>query len=170
MTHFKDYGEASGQILSTSKCKFYTGSVSNSRIASIRECLGFSSGSLPFSYLGVPLFKGKPKRIHLLPIVDRIKNKLASWKGSLSSIMGRVQLVQSIIQGMLIYSFSVYSWPFSLLHSLDKWVKNFIWSGDILSRKLVTVSWNKVCKPLAKGGLGIRPFKTINEAGMLHLC
>lgn len=169
MALFKEYGDVSGQVLSSSKCRFYAGSTPNSRIATIKDCLGFSAGSPPFTYLGVPLFKHKPKRIHL-PIADRIKNKLASWKGSLLSIKGRVQLVQSIIQGMLIYSFRVYSWPASLLHSLDKWVKNFIWSGDSLTRKLITVSWNKVCKPLAEGGLGIRPFKTINEAGMLHLC
>lgn len=71
---------------------------------------------------------------------------------------------------MLIYSFRVYSWPAALLKSLDKCVKNFIWSGDPLIRKLVTVSWNTVCKPLAEGGLGIRPFKAINDAGMLKLC
>jgi len=41
-------------------------------------------------------------------ITDRIKTKLSTWKGTSLSIMGRVQLVKSIIHGMLVYSFHVY--------------------------------------------------------------
>lgn len=102
--------------------------------------LGFSAGSLPFNYLGVPLFKGKPKLIYLQPIIDRIKSKISSWKGSILSIMGRLQLVNSVIQGMLAYSFHIYVWPVSLIMQLDGWIRNFIWSGDIHKRKYVTVA------------------------------
>ncbi|KEH30119.1 hypothetical protein MTR_4g063625 [Medicago truncatula] len=55
--------------------------------------------------------------------------------------MGRVQLVKSIIHGMLVSSFHVYMWPRRLLDDLDKWIKNFILSGDVNTRKLCTVSW-----------------------------
>ncbi|XP_019451878.1 PREDICTED: uncharacterized protein LOC109353979 [Lupinus angustifolius] len=51
---------------------------------------GHSVG-LPFNYLGVPLFKGKPKKIHLQAIADGIILKLATWKGALLSLMGRVE-------------------------------------------------------------------------------
>jgi ribonuclease HI len=49
-------------------------------------------------------------------------------------------------------------------------MKNFIWSGDLNQRKLVTVGWKKVCKPFAEGGLGIRSIITLNEASNLKLC
>jgi hypothetical protein len=52
---------------------------------------------MPFNYLGVPIFKGKPKACHLQPIADKIKLKLSAWKASLLSIAGRVQLVKSVI-------------------------------------------------------------------------
>lgn len=86
MLIYKAYGETFGQHLSTNKCKFYSSSITP------RNILGFSSGRLPFTYLGVPLFKGKPKALHLQPIADKIKLKMASWKGSTLSILGRVQL------------------------------------------------------------------------------
>lgn len=54
----------------------------------MRNSLGFAQGQIPFTYLGVPIFKGKPKVAHLQPITDKIKTKLATWKGSLLSIMG----------------------------------------------------------------------------------
>lgn len=134
MQLFQLYGESSGQFLSIEKCRFYVSSITPRRSAAISRLLGFRVGQLPITYLGVPFFKGKPKKIYLQPIVDRIKNKLSSWKGSSLSIMGRVELVKSVIQGIASYSFHVYAWPISLLKQVDGWIRNFIWSRDINAR------------------------------------
>ena len=90
--------------------------------------------------------------MHFRMVTDKIKNKLATWKGSTLSIMGRVQLVKSIIHGMLVYSFHVYLWPCRLLRLLDTWIKNFIWSGDVLTKKVCAVSWSVMCCPWEEGG------------------
>lgn len=127
-------------------------------------------GSFTFNYLGVLIFKGKPKSLHLQPIADKIKIKLSSWKASLLSIAGRVQLVKFVIHGMLIQTLSVYSWPVSLLKEIEKCIRNFIWSADIEKRKMVTVAWHKVCKPYVEGGLGIRSLIALNSASNLKLC
>jgi len=166
---FNDYSEVSGQIINNSKSWFYSGAMTSSRAQMIAGMHGFSAGTIPFSYLGCPIFKGKPKGIYFQAIVDRIKAKFATWKGSLLSIMGRVQLVKSIIHGMLVYSFHIYMWPKRLLHQLDSWIKNFIWSGDINTRKVCTVSWKIMCRSWAAGGLDIKPTHLINESLMLHL-
>ena len=132
---FNKYSAISGQIVNNSKSRFFMGSMSVTRINMIANMLGFSVGTVPFLYLGCPIFQGKPKVIHLRSITDKIRKKLATWKGIILSIMGRVQLVKSIIHGMLVYSFHVYFWPRRLLRLLDSWIKNFIWSGDVLSKK-----------------------------------
>jgi ribonuclease HI len=88
----------------------------------------------------------------------------------LLSIAGRVQLVKAVVQSMLTYSITLYSWPVSLLKDLEKCIKNFIWSGDLDKRKLVTVSWKKVCRPVAQGGLNLRSLITLNKASNLKLC
>jgi len=85
------------------------------------------------------------------------------------SIMGKVQLVKSIIHGMLVYSFHIYMWPRRLLHQLDSWIKNFIWSGDIGTRKVCTVSWKIMYRSWAAGGLDIEPTRLINESLILQL-
>ncbi|XP_019447216.1 PREDICTED: uncharacterized protein LOC109350434 [Lupinus angustifolius] len=164
-----DYPQVSGQQINTQKCRFYVINASARTTQSISSLLGFVRGSLPFTYVGVHLFQGKPKRCHLQPNADRILAKLATWKGSSLSIMGRVELVRSIIHSMLIYSFYVYKWPASLIDCLDKGIRNFIWSGDIGTRKLVTVAWSKVCVPISQGGLGLRSTKMLNKAALLHL-
>jgi hypothetical protein len=102
-----------------------------------------------------PSFVGKPKVIHFKAIADKIKVKLASWKGALLSIMGRVQLVRAIIFGMLVYSFHIYAMPIALFRMLDSWIRNFIWSGDIMTKKICTVAWKHLCRPYAEGGLDL---------------
>jgi hypothetical protein len=143
--------------------------MSVSLINMIADLLGFSVGTIPFQYLGCNIFQGKPKVIHFRMIADKIKNKLATWKGRILSIMGRVQLVKSIIHGMLVYSFHVYLWPRRLLRLLDSWIKNFIWSGDVLTRKVCTVAWKDMSRSWAEGGLDIKPTRLINEALILKL-
>jgi hypothetical protein len=118
----------------------------------------------------VPIFKGKPKITYLQPIADKIKLKLSAWKASLLSIAGRVELVRSVILSMLTYSNSIYSWPVSLLKKIEKCIRNFIWSGDIEKRKLVTTSCKKICRPLSQGGLNLRSLTSLNKASNLKLC
>lgn len=71
---------------------------------------------------------------------------------------------------MMLYSFLVYAWPVKLLKTVERWIKNFIWSGDVNCRKICTVSWKKVCKPVIEGGLGLRSLRSVNDAAVLKLC
>jgi ribonuclease HI len=169
-TLFDAYAVESGQKINNSKSTIYSGSITHGRLELIVQLLNFKIGSIPFSYLGLPIFKGKPKACHLQPLADRVKLKLSSWKASLLSMAGRVQLIKSVIQSMLIYSITLYSWPVSLIKEVEKHFRNFIWSGDTEKRKLVTVSWKKLCKPFSQGGLGLRSLSTMNKAANLKLC
>lgn len=133
-------------------------------------CLALILARFLFTYLGVPIFKGKPKAFHLTPIIDKVKSKLSAWKTSLISMAGRVQLVKSVLHSKLIYIITIYVWPTSLIKDLEKAFRNFIWSGSQDKRKLVTVSWFNVCKPYNEGGLGLRSLPILNEASKLKLC
>ncbi|XP_019431829.1 PREDICTED: uncharacterized protein LOC109338932 [Lupinus angustifolius] len=164
-----DYSKISGQVINLPKCNFFSADASARKIGRIASTLGFSAGSIPFSYLGVPIFYGKPRKVHLQAIADRILSKLANWKGASLSIMGRVEIVKSIIQSMLVYSFHVYKWPATLLKLLDNAIRNFIWSGSSTQQKICTVAWSKMCSPTSEGGLGLRSLRQMNRAALLKL-
>jgi len=83
-------------------------------ITKIQHHLSCSHDLLPFNYLGV-LFVGAPKQRFLQPLVDKVKLKLASWKGKSLSMMGRIQFVNIVVTGFLAYSFNVYKWFASIL-------------------------------------------------------
>jgi len=48
-------------------------------------------------------------------------------------------------------------------------MRNFIWSGEVDKRKLVSVAWKKVCRPFSQGGLNLRSIKTLNISANLNL-
>ncbi|KAF1886785.1 hypothetical protein Lal_00046022 [Lupinus albus] len=165
----QDYALVFGQQVNVAKSRFYTTNDSARKISNIASYMGFSAGTLPFNYLGVPMFIGKPKRSHLQPIADRILAKLTKWKGYVLSIMGRVELVKFVIHSMAIYSFQVYSWHSQLIKHVDKSIRNFIWASNIGVRKITTVAWHKVSLPFKNGGLGIRSLRQLNKAALLKL-
>jgi len=126
---FTRYALCSSQVMNLNKSSIFVGRVSDARLNQMVQLLGFSVGSIPFNYLGAPIFKEKPKKIHFQPIADKVKLKLANWKATLLSMTGRVHLVKSVVQSMLIHTMSIYSWHVSLLREIERWIKNFIWSG-----------------------------------------
>ncbi|XP_062028868.1 uncharacterized protein LOC133744853 [Rosa rugosa] len=165
----ESYGQASGQLVNTEKSTFHLGDSYAHRRRPIHRILGFKCGSAPFTYLGVPIFKGKPCRLHLQPLADKAKARLVGWTGKLLSMAGRVQLVHDVFQSMLLHSFSTYLWPSSLIKYLSTCARNFIWSGNIAIKKLVTVSWNQICAPKKEAGVGLRHLKTLNSTALLTM-
>ncbi|PNX63452.1 ribonuclease H, partial [Trifolium pratense] len=104
---FTRYAISSGQVIDAAKSTIFAGSISQARLGHIANLFGFTIGTFPFVHLGIPIFSGKPKNIYLQPIDDKVRAKLSAWKASLLSIAGRIQLVKSVIQSMLIYSLQI---------------------------------------------------------------
>ncbi|XP_058769191.1 uncharacterized protein LOC131643061 [Vicia villosa] len=81
---FLAYSMASGQLVNPSKSFVYAGAIPSTVFQRILDLNGFSQGFLPFTYLGIPLFKGKVKAAFLQPVADKIVSKLAAWKDQCS--------------------------------------------------------------------------------------
>lgn len=129
---FRQYGEASGQIINLEKSQiFYGQQLTTGFKHFVFHTLGFTEGSLPINYLGVPIFIGKPKITHLQQTADRIIRKFDRWSGALLSLAGRVCLINSVIASSLTHSMMVYRWPRALLKTIDVAMRNFLWNGDI---------------------------------------
>ncbi|XP_057774769.1 uncharacterized protein LOC130993749 [Salvia miltiorrhiza] len=164
------YGELSGQICSREKSHIYFAKgVSLSYQRQIGRILHFRVGLMPMTYLGAPLFVGRPKAIHLAAIKDRIIHKFSRWNGSQLSIAGRICLIRSVIQSSLVHTMMVYKWPNSLLKELDRSCRNFIWTGNVNKRPTCAVSWDRACAIKEEGGLGIRSFETMNDSFLMKL-
>ncbi|KAL8472997.1 hypothetical protein ACS0TY_030000 [Phlomoides rotata] len=159
------YASLSGQVFNPDKSKaYFSKHVSSQNKAYFKATLSIGSAALSLTYLGVPLFKGAHKAAHLRGTTDRIIAKFTGWKGPSLSMACQACLVNSVIMSSLVHSMMIYKWPRSLLHKIDKAMRNFIWTGSTERTGFCTVQWSKVCAPKQEGGLGICNIKTANDA------
>lgn len=57
----------------------------------------------------------------------------------------------------------------AILKRLDSFIRNFVWMGNIETRKIATFSWDKVCTPISAYGLSMEKTKSINNVRCLTL-
>lgn len=89
------------------------------------------------------------------------------WHGKNFSMAGRIELVKSVLQSVLMNNFKVYLWPGSLLKEIQACARNFIFSGSSRRQKLALFSWDRICYPKTEGGLGLRRFDILNSSCLL---
>ncbi|XP_048491371.1 uncharacterized protein LOC125492703 [Beta vulgaris subsp. vulgaris] len=112
-------------------------------------------GSIPFSYLGLPI-GGNTSSIQLWePIMLKMTKKLASWKGKMLSIGGRLTLIKSSLTSLPLYFMSIYPAPKGVMQKIIKLVRSFLWGGNSNKSSMPLVSWKIVQLPKACGGLSI---------------
>jgi hypothetical protein len=124
----------------------------------LKEVFPGKYSSLPGKYLGLPLHYKNVKRIDLQPLIEKINNRLAGWKGKLLSKAGRETLVKAVLSAQPIYHLTVFRPKKWLLQAIDKIRRNFLWRGSnplACSGGHCLINWSITCLPKNKGGLGI---------------
>lgn len=143
------YGEASDQIYSLSKSKVYFSSKVHRAIRHhMRRKTEILEGTLPFTYLDVPIFRGVPKVEHLLGLADYVIAKFDRWKGHTLSLAGRRCLINSVISVSLVHSMMVYKWPRPLIKRVEVAMRNFLWFGNVNKKGIIRVAWARCCPPV----------------------
>ena len=59
--------------------------------------------------------------------------------------------------------------PTSMANKIEKLQKDFMWDG-MGNKQFHLVGWDKVCSPIACGGLGIRKLTSLNKALLGNGC
>ena len=126
--------------------------------------LGCKVGTLPTTYLGLPL-GAKHKALSVWDSVEeRFRKRLASWKLQYISKGGRVTLIRSSLSSLPIYHLSLFRAPLKVCARLERIQRQFLWGGSDLVKKVSLVSWATVCTEKRKGGMGIKSLSKMNKA------
>ncbi|KAL4278435.1 hypothetical protein GQ457_03G038090 [Hibiscus cannabinus] len=159
----KGFEIASGLKLNLLKSKLIGVNVVNNVIDSWANLLHCKRENLPCSYLGLPLGATK-NSIHLwAPIVERFEQKLAGWKSRCLSFGGKLALVKSVLASVPIYFISIFAIPATIKSLLSKLIARFLW-GSLDKKVIHWVSWETMCLPKSRGGLGLVDFGIKNRA------
>ncbi|GKV29203.1 hypothetical protein SLEP1_g38149 [Rubroshorea leprosula] len=130
----------------------------------VAATLNCKSGSVPFTYLGMPVGDTMCRRKAWSPIIDNFNKKLVVWKAKCLSIGDRVTLLRSVLFALPIYFMSVFKIPKIVLHELVCLQRKLLWGYMEEKSRLAWLSWEKVCRRRNEGGLGIPNLECRNIA------
>nr|GEW11033.1 RNA-directed DNA polymerase, eukaryota, reverse transcriptase zinc-binding domain protein [Tanacetum cinerariifolium] len=148
------------------KSTIFFGNVQDHVKQEILSILSFKVGSLPVSYLRVPLISKQLSFTDCKCLIDRVKAKVNNWMNKMMSYAGRLQLITSILSFMQVYWALVFILAKSIIKDIDKLLKGFHWCQRELSKGKSKVAWKQVWKTKEEGGLGIKDLSLWNEVLM----
>ena len=132
--HFKwilaCFEKLSGMKINYNKSDFLTLGISEEDKLALARCFCCNIGSFPIKYLGVPLHFNKLKRKDIQPIVNKLMNRVAGWKGKLLSSAGKLILLRSCLSSIPIYLLSVIKFPKWAIENINSHMANFLWSDQ----------------------------------------
>jgi hypothetical protein len=137
--------------------------VENERMEALAQGFGCQIGTLPFPYLGLAVGTTRPSIQDLTPVVHRLERRLMATSSFLSQ-GARLQLITSAISSMPIHMLCTMHIPPGITKQFDRIIRQCLWMDNVDTPKQSLASWKMICKPKAKGGLGIIDFQKKNDA------
>ncbi|GFS40753.1 hypothetical protein Acr_00g0070330 [Actinidia rufa] len=156
LNHFED---CSGLKISFSKSSFYSTGICIMDMEVIKGITGFSQGSFPFRYLGIPMANSKLSIAQFSPLIDKISGYISAWAGANLSYAGKTELKKLVLQGVECFWLSLLPIPVGVRAKIDQLCRNFLWSGKCNANKRPLVFWKEITLPKIEGGLVIRNSK-----------
>jgi hypothetical protein len=141
--------------------------ISDERLKHLAATFGCFTGTLPFTYLGLPLGLTKPRVDDFLPLVTRCEKRLTSTSLFLSQA-GKLQMVNSVFTSLPTFFMSTFLLHSTVWEQVDKYRKHCLWRGSNDNNRINTnTAWPLVARSKKDGGLGFLDLRTQNEALLL---
>lgn len=168
---FKDFCEASGQMINYSKCGlFFSPNTPAEVVDPICSLFNIPSVANPGNYLDLPTIWGKSKKAALLFIKERITQKVENWKNCTLSMAGREVLIKSVAMAVPSYPMNCFKFPTTLCNEINSILANFWWGQSDHGNKIHWKSWSALGLPKSEGGMGFRDLESFNLALLAKQC
>jgi len=159
------FGAASGLMVNLNKCDVYPISCDGINVSEVMQAFPCSVREFPCSYLGLPLHTRPLRRVDIQPLIDKIANRLPSWKARLINKAGRLKLVNTVLSSMPVYFMTVFDIKKWAIKKIDKLRRGFLWKGTSEAKGVhCQVAWERVKCPKPLGGLGVLDLERFGRA------
>ena len=153
-----------GLCISDSKSNVFMAGICGTDMEEIKAITGFSEGSFPFRYLGIPVAASRLTIVQYSPLISKISDHISAWAGATLSYAGRCELIKSVLQGVECFWLSILPIPIGVRDKVISLCRNFLWGGKATCSKHPLVAWSDICRPKSEGGLGFIDLKAWNAA------
>jgi hypothetical protein len=97
----------------------YPINVTNERITHLANTFGCHIGTMPFTYLGLPMGMTKPRIEDFTPMMDRGERRLSTCSTWLS-YSSRLEMVNSVISLITTYAMCTIKLPKGVINNIDR--------------------------------------------------
>jgi hypothetical protein len=163
------FSNATGLKVNYNKSCILPINVSDQRMEFLAAQFGCVIGTLPFTYLGLPLGTTKPTIEDFTPLMSQIERRLNASARFLN-YGGRLELVNSVLASLTTYQMCSIKLQKTVIKYCERAMRHCLWAkkddeGQVTCNSLA--SWSMVCRPKKQGGLGIKNLELQNEALLL---
>lgn len=148
------YARSTGLKINFSKSQLTPINIFDEETASLAAILDCQVGTMPFTYLGLPMGTTRPTVEDLMPLVTSIERRLTSTAIWLT-YGGRLTYVNAAITPLLTFAMCTLKIPIKIFEHCDRARRHCLWrkvvDGEEKCQSLA--SWDMVCQPKAKGDL-----------------
>lgn len=120
MDILNNFGNASGLRINPSKSTATPIRCADVDLQVILSSFGGTIAGFPLRYLGLPLTVTRPRLVHLQFILDRVRARLAGWKGRMLSIAGRRVLVRCVLSALPTFALTAIKALIKLIKDINK--------------------------------------------------
>ncbi|KAK4724026.1 hypothetical protein R3W88_026805 [Solanum pinnatisectum] len=159
------YERVSGQLINKAKSHFLLHpNAFRTTSDIIRKSTGFHKKQALITYLGCPLFIGRPKLIYFSELINKIVNRVTGWQSRMLSYGGKATLIKHVLQSLLIHILSSISPPLSTIKQIQDIMADFFWGWRNDRKKYHWSSWRNLSFPYDDGGIEVRFMKDVCQA------
>jgi hypothetical protein len=163
------YAAFTGLKINYHKSSMIPINLSEEETSVLAEGFNCQLGSMPFTYLGLPMGNNKPSIKDFSPLTDRVERRL-SVVSSFLSYGDRLVLVNSVLSSLPTYFMLSLKLPPGIIEVIDRARRHCLWKRKDKDKINSLAAWDMVCRPKNKGGLGIINLRVQNTALLLkHL-
>lgn len=116
---WKIFEWASGLKINMDKSELYYVGCSSDKAIRLANILGCAVGTLPFRYLGLPLYHKLLRKKDWSIVINRINTKIEGWTAKLLSQGGRLTLVNSVLTSLPFLYLSIFKAPQWVLQRIE---------------------------------------------------
>lgn len=129
------FGTSTGLKVNYNKSMMVPINISDEKLLHLARTFNCQTGSLPFTYLGLPLGLQKPKVVDFSPLVSKCERRLIMASSFLNQA-GRLQLTNSVLSALPTFTICTFKLQNTVIEQIDKYRRHCLWRGlDIHSKK-----------------------------------